>query len=163
MSSSPAEPMPASQLAHRLIVGQLQGDADHGAMVAAAERVCTLMPAGMSRWFGPYGSHALMTRALARAAADHPALATVTVDATRNPCLVGLSESATIHGAEAAIAGAVAMLTALATLIGRLIGDDLAGQILEQSLTSPSTADAVAATTPAAASGESRSSAGEQP
>ena len=107
-----------------------------------------------------------MTRALARAVAEHPALAKVTVDSTRTPCLVGLADSAVAYGPQATLAGAVEMLAALASLIGRLIGDDLASTLLEESLinsSTPRTPGTPVATKLAAVRSASRTSDAKQP
>lgn len=129
----------ALDVARRLFARELRGGADDAAVVEAAERVCARVADGLSRWFGPYGSLALITRALVRARAHHPALAGVAATAAHPPCLTGLAESARAHGAKATAEGVVAVLAALAELIGRLIGDDLAASLFEQSTPEPRT------------------------
>jgi hypothetical protein len=113
---------------------ELRGEADPAALVAAVERFGVRVPEGLARWFGPYGARALVTRALARARADHPALAAVHVTDGQPPCLTGLAESAGAHGARAAADGVLALLSSLSESLGRLIGDDLTSRLLAQSL-----------------------------
>jgi hypothetical protein len=100
---------------------------------ASGEQLFARLLAGLSRWFGPYGSAALVTRALVRAQVEHPALASVVVSSTESPSLTGFTESVQAHGSAACASGVVATLTSLAELLGRLIGDDLAASLLEQS------------------------------
>jgi hypothetical protein len=111
------------------------GEIDDVALLAAAERICMRVQDGLSRWFGPYGSMALVNRALTRAQSEHSALAAVTLSSAHAPRIVGLVESSQAHGAAATVDGIVSMLAALADIIARLIGDDLAINILEQSIT----------------------------
>jgi hypothetical protein len=88
----------------------------------------------LSRWFGIDGTNALFARALARAKAEHPALANVRYSRQSAVCLEGLVESAHIHGAGAAADGVAAILSALIELLGRLIGHDIAMRVVEQSV-----------------------------
>ncbi|MEO7456550.1 MAG: hypothetical protein ABIY52_09840 [Gemmatimonadaceae bacterium] len=125
----------AIKLARQLLGGEIHGEMSDDATIVAAEQVCTVVTAGLSRWFGAYGSHALVTRALASVQASHPALRGVAM--TEAHCLVGLAESASAHGAMATREGVVAMFAALADLLGRLIGDELALSLLQQSATLP--------------------------
>ena len=161
MAPAPHSPLPPSSdaarnVARRLFANEAGGETTDDALVAAAERVCALVSEGISRWFGPYGSLALLTRALTRAQADHPSLVSVTIAAESSWHVMGLGDSAKTHGATATVAGVVAMLAALADLIGRLIGDDLATTLLEQSVAMPlssettTTVDATVAAKPAA-------------
>lgn len=133
----PLPPSPPSggarDVAIRLLARESGGGADDAALVAAAERVCTRLSDGLSRLFGPYGSRALFTRALARAKVAHASLSAVMVSPAPSVCLTGLTESARAHGVKATAAGIIDMVAALGDLIGRLIGDDLAVKLLDQS------------------------------
>lgn len=141
----------ARDVARRLFANEARGESTDDALVAAAERVCVLVSEGISRWFGPYGSLALVTRALTRAQADHPSLASVTIATESSWRVTGLAESAKTHGANATVEGVVAMLAALTELIGRLIGDDLATNLLEQSVAMAPSSDTTATVDPTAA------------
>jgi hypothetical protein len=128
-SSAPSDEGRAA--AHRLLAGG-QSTSDPAGEVAAAERVCAEVQDGLSRWFGPYGSHALVSRALARAQTDHASLASVTISSTPPSRLVGIVQSGDPHGATATLEGIAAVLAALADLIAKLIGYDLANSLLDQ-------------------------------
>jgi hypothetical protein len=122
----------AAEFTRNLLAAESAGDASAQSIVNAAERICVRVTTGLSRWFGPYGSHALITRALATARVTHPVLAEVTM--SEEPCLTGLSNAARAHGAPAASEAIVAVVSALGDLLARLIGDDLAIGLLEQSI-----------------------------
>ena len=115
----------------------MHGESDDGALVGAAERICVRIADVLSRWFGAYGSRALIARALTRAKADHPQLAAMNVAPAPGECLTGLAESARTHGARATAEGIVGLLAALAGAIGRLIGDDLTVNVLEHGAAGP--------------------------
>lgn len=121
----------ASELARQLFSRETRGASTDDAAIAAAERICAMTLDGLSRWFGPYGSHALFMRALASAQTRDPRLSGVTMDEQAG--VAGIGEAVRVHGAPAMAEGVVATMGALAELIGRLIGDDLAIQLLEQS------------------------------
>jgi hypothetical protein len=110
-------------------------DAD---LVATVDRLCVRLATGLSRWFGSYGSAALVTRAMARARTEHPALEFVTLRPDQSPLIAGLADGAERYGATAVREGFIAMLEALAEAISRLIGEDLTTQLLEQSIAAPS-------------------------
>lgn len=124
----------------------MHGETSDDATIAAAARICVLLAVGLSRWFGPIGSHALLTRALASVRAHHPVLRGVAM--TEEARLIGLAENASAHGADATHESIVAMFAALADLIGRLIGEDLAMNVLEQSTSFPTAGRSSAPTDP---------------
>lgn len=100
---------------------------------------------GLGSWFGPYGSLALVSRALARAREDYASLADVTATLAPSLQVSGLAEVTRAHGAEATTQGAVAMLAALVDLLGQLVGYHLAINILELSVAeSPTSGSPVA-------------------
>ena len=131
-----------TELARQLFARELRGDRSVGSAVAAAGRVTVQLMGGLSRWFGPYGSQALLTRAIASVQPRHPALSGVTMSESYR--LRGLAESGSEYDAHAVIEAVVAMIASLAELLGRLIGDDLAIALLEQTTTASATGDAVA-------------------
>lgn len=106
--------------------------------VVGAERVERALAATLSRWFGPYGYHALLTRALAAARPAHPALAEVRVRSPADPTLDGLSDAARAYGGQEALAGFTSVLAAVTELLGRLIGEDMAVHLMEQAVREPS-------------------------
>lgn len=100
--------------------------------VAAAERAARELAQELARSLGPYGVHALLTRALAQARGDHPALAAVRVRAPDAFGLEGLAAATQPHGAGAVTAGVAAVLAALIDLLGYVIGDDMAVNLVSQ-------------------------------
>jgi hypothetical protein len=112
-----------------LAVGSATDDA---ALVQAAERICKCLPDGLARWFGPYGSLALVSRALAVAAEQHPSMASIEVASSPAPRLTGVASSARAHGAAATVDGVVTLIATLDELLGRLIGADMTLVLLEQ-------------------------------
>lgn len=128
-SSEPADP--AVAFARRLLDRERAGDESDAGLARALDRSCSLITAGLSRWFGLYGTRALVARALATAQRDHPSLADVGV--SDSDCLAGVSASARVHGSAVVAEGIVFTIAGLVGLLGRLIGDDLAISLLEQS------------------------------
>jgi len=104
------------------------------------ERLFERVSDGLTRWLGPYGVHALMTRALARVRPAHPALAGVAVAGrsgiTGSPLthLAGWGAVAREHGIAATMDAAAAVLASLGEQMGRLIGEELATTLLDQSV-----------------------------
>lgn len=96
---------------------------------------------GLSRWFGPYGAHALVTRAITREKGEHEVLANVVVSASATPHLTGWSDATNAVDAATTAEAAIAVLSSLHATLIRLIGDDLAETLLTQSdaATVPST------------------------
>jgi hypothetical protein len=122
----------ALEVARRLFAATDHTRADDAALIASAERICGCVPDGLARWFGPYGSLALVSRALAIAEASHPALAAVSVSTSPAPRLIGVSASAKSYGTAATSDAIITLLATLYELLGRLIGDDMALVLLEQ-------------------------------
>jgi hypothetical protein len=139
---TPPQSPTAEELARRLLAREEPAEGAPDTVAAATGRVCGRVSTNLSRWFGIDGTNALFARALVRAQADHPALATVRYSRSSAVCLDGLPESVRVHGAEAAAGGVAAILTALIDLLGRLIGPDLAMRLVEQSVTADAPADA---------------------
>ena len=127
----------ARELAERLLAsgGERRPAADEAAEpLLVARRVDRHLAAELSRWFGPYGYHALITRAVAQARSGHPALAAVRAGPPEAPYLDGLAEAAGTHGAPATLAGLAAVLATLIELLGRLIGADLAVTFVDRTI-----------------------------
>jgi hypothetical protein len=102
--------------------------------VAAAEQATRQLGDALTRWFGPYGYHALLTRALVDARSAHPVLAAVIVRSPLEPLLDGLADGARAHGNAAMTKGVTTVLATVIDLLGRLIGEDMALNLVEQSL-----------------------------
>ena len=97
-----------------------------------AEMVGRQLASTLSRWFGPYGYHALLSRALADAVRSHPSLAPVRVQGPTDPVLVRLADAAAANGIDATMGGVTTVLATIVELLGRLIGEDLAMNLMEQ-------------------------------
>ena len=120
-----------------MIDSQRDGRAAGDAVAGAAGDACGHAYKALSRWVGSDGCHALFTRALAQARADHPALEHIRLRARGEPYVEGIGE-ATMEYGDAVGAGALeAMLAGLVELLGRLIGDDMAIKLIELSLEKP--------------------------
>ncbi|MBA3671063.1 MAG: hypothetical protein H0W68_03440 [Gemmatimonadaceae bacterium] len=123
-------------MAGRLYARALNGADGDAALLAAAELLCARLVDGLARWFGGDGARTLVTRALARVQPTHPPLVSLTLGARAEsptaPCLIGLAESARVHGATNVSVGFVALLGALTEALCRLLGTELAVSILEQ-------------------------------
>jgi hypothetical protein len=131
---------PAEDVARRLLTAAAltrEGTRDGGRSsvhdpVVAAERAAEELAHVLARWFGPYGTHALLTRALGQARRGHPALETAHLGAPLAPALGRLAEAAALHGPGAVTEGVLALLAASVTLLGRMIGEDMALQLVER-------------------------------
>jgi hypothetical protein len=121
----------AVAFARRLVARERAGDQSDAGLARALERSCMLITDGLARWFGQYGTRALVTRALATAQEQHPSLAGVSVSDSH--CLEGVGAGAQLFGSAVVAEGIVSTIARLASLLGRLIGDDLAITLLEQS------------------------------
>ncbi|MEO8563856.1 MAG: hypothetical protein ABI601_17385 [bacterium] len=119
-------------MARTIFAAQSEGRTDDDALIESAERIGTCVPDGLARWFGTYGSLALVTRALAIAQAGHPALASVIVSSSPTPRLIGVSASVQSHGTSATADAIITLLATLYELLSRLIGDDMALGLLSQ-------------------------------
>jgi hypothetical protein len=123
----------ARYLAARLIArARKSGGAPATGGLGAVETAFHLVLAELSRWIGAGGCHALLTQALRKARADHPALAAIV--SASDARLDRLTESVEAHGAKEIAAGLEAALVALIDLLGRLIGDDLSTKLVEMSM-----------------------------
>lgn len=108
-------------------------DASEGSdPVAPTEDMFRALAGELSRWFGPFGYHALFSRALAEAKRHHPALDNIRIRSAADPSLEGLAESVAGYGTDAVTEGIIAMLMAFIDLLSRLIGEDMALKLLDQ-------------------------------
>jgi hypothetical protein len=107
-------------------------ESDGSDPVAATEEMFRHLDSELSRWFGPFGFHALFSRALAEARVHHPALDSVRIHSAAEPSLDGLSESTARYGADAVTEGVIASLMGFIDLLSRLIGEDMTLKLLDQ-------------------------------
>jgi hypothetical protein len=98
-------------------------------VVAATERTCIQLRAGLGRWIGAMGYRALLDRALVLVQAEHPALGGLS-------CYGGdeamITTAVRTHGATEVAAGMVALVSRLVELLGRIIGEEMALRLVEQ-------------------------------
>lgn len=125
----PPDDLPKS-LARRLVEQELSTAI--GREAAATSLLVERIYVGLSRWFGPYGALALVTRAVSRARAEHALLADVAVSASDTPHVTGWTNGSTAEESLATTEAAIAVLTSLHESLSRLIGDDLAETLLTQ-------------------------------
>jgi hypothetical protein len=111
-----------------------RGSDDTARTVADAEQAARHLVDALTRWFGPYGYHALLTRALVEARGAHPVLGAVIVRSPLEPLLDGLADGARGHGNAAMTTAVTTVLATVIDLLGRLIGEDMALHLVEQSL-----------------------------
>ena len=133
-TSPPPSPTTASEFAHGWVARETAAVSGEPARLAKVMRVCEDVQTGLSRWFGPFGSLALLNRALSRAQTEHASLLGVQFSIADPPRLGAAPDRLTAHDDAATTAGIAAMLVSLSDLIARLIGDDLAINLLTQSL-----------------------------
>ena len=102
-----------------------------------AARTTTQLADTLARWFGPYGYHALLTRALSEASRQHPLLAAVRVRDPLTPLLDGLDEALETNDPDAVLEGVTAVIAGVIALLARVIGEDMALRLVEQSMDGP--------------------------
>jgi hypothetical protein len=119
----------ASQVARLLWARASDGADSPEEVVAATERTCIQLRAGLGRWIGAMGYRALLDRALVLARAEHPVLGSLS-------CYGGdevmLTAALRTHGAAEMAAGMVALVSRLVDLLGRIIGEEMALRLVEQ-------------------------------
>ena len=125
------------------VVRAPEGDGETDLVIAHshAARVTTELAQSLARWFGPYGYHALLTRALAEAGPKHPSLAGVSVRDPLTPVLDGLDEALAAHDPDAVLEGVIAVVAGVITLLARVIGEDMALRLVERSMDGPARND----------------------
>jgi hypothetical protein len=121
-------------MARRLISSHRSERSEGDSAARAAATACDLLYQALSRWVGPDGCHALFTRGLAEARAEHPALAQIQLRARSQPYVDGVLETIMAHGDAATAEALESMLVHLVELLGRLIGDDMATKLIERSV-----------------------------
>lgn len=97
-------------------------------VAARAAHLCSQLDAGLSRWVGAVGYHALLDRALGLTRPAHPALTNVScrIDDTAS-----LESAIRVHGGQPVADGMIALLENLIDLLGRIIGEDLAAHLID--------------------------------
>ena len=83
------------------------------------------------RWFGPDGFHAVLSRALATARKDHPALAHVRIEPRSEARLTELAANAHRYRPAELRDALLSLVAATIALLSRLVGDDLVRRLLQ--------------------------------
>jgi hypothetical protein len=125
---SPASRATAQRLLARASVSDDTGASDPA---ANADRMYRAMGNMLTRWFGPYGYHALLARALAETRPAHPALAAVDIKGETDPRLDGIANAAVAYGAGATVDAVTDVAASVVELLGRLIGEDMAQKVID--------------------------------
>jgi hypothetical protein len=125
---------PARQIVRRLVDSRRHERTGADTAARAAVSACEHLYRELSRWVGPDGCHALFTRALAQAQAEHPALGQIQLRARSEPYIDGVAATIIAYGDAAAAEAFESLLVHLVELLGRLIGDDMAMKLIERSL-----------------------------
>ena len=133
---------PGREIARRLIDSRRQQRTGADTDARAAASACDHLYRELSRWVGVDGCHALFTRALAQARAEHPALSQIQLHARSEPYIDGVAATIMAHGDAATAEALESMLVRLVELLGRLIGDDMAMKLIERSLAASERGDA---------------------
>ena len=100
-------------------------------VIAAAERICVQLQAGLVRWVGKEGYRALLHRVLELARAEHPALSRVSCYGSDEQ---EIAAAVRAHGTAEVTAGMVALVATLIDLLGRIIGEEMAVELVNQAV-----------------------------
>ena len=127
----------AGELTRRLLAQWSGPDDSAQAAAAAARDACDAVSAEFSRWVGPRGYEALLSRAMAEVRATHPALAEIRFAPPAQLALIGVDDSIERFGAAATARAFAALLEAILALCVRLIGDDIVTTLVEKTMEHP--------------------------
>jgi hypothetical protein len=123
----------AVELARRMIARDAaHADAAEARDIALAlQRTCRHVSETLRDSLGDDGCNALLSRALARTEAHHPALKLIRRQDERGIHLDGVVAAAETAGSAQATAAVEALLGALMDVLGKLIGEDMAIRIMD--------------------------------
>jgi hypothetical protein len=122
---------PSLRIARRVLDREAAPAGDFAPQAAVIQRALTRVSDNLRTSMGKDGSSALMTRALSRAEAKHPALKDICRLAGGDIHLDGVSASIHVHGVAVVTAGIEALLAALLEVLIRLMGEDMAIRIID--------------------------------
>ena len=100
-------------------------------VIAAAERICVQLQAGLVRWVGTMGYRALLDRAVELARAEHPALSRLSCNGSDEQ---EIAAAVRAHGAGEVTAGMVALVATLIDLLSRTVGEEMAVELVNQAV-----------------------------
>lgn len=121
--------MTHTAVARRLWALAAPNDRPPASLATGVDRIWANLRSGLSRWIGAEGYRTLLEHALARARPEHPAL--------RGFGCLGADEKAIVaatarYGANAVVAGMVAVVSTIIGSLGQIIGEELAVRLVEQ-------------------------------
>jgi hypothetical protein len=119
------------EVARQLLARESAGGDDSETVVAGIQRTCRRVTANLCRSVGEDGCHALLTRAISRAQAEHPALRGILRAPDAGITVADVAATVDRHGAPAVLAAVEAMLVALVDILAGLIGSDMVLNILD--------------------------------
>ena len=124
---------PAARAAAQRLLARASesGDGEAPDPVTTADRVYRAMGSTLTRWFGPFGYHALLVRALAETRRAHPALRAVSIKGPTDPRLEGIAHAAAAYGSTATVTALTDVVASVVELLGRLIGEDMAAKLID--------------------------------
>ena len=100
-------------------------------VIAAADRICVQLQAGLVRWVGKEGYRALLHRVLELARVEHPALSRVSCNGSDEQ---EIAAAVRAHGTAEVTAGMVALVATLIDLLGRIVGEEMAVELVNQAV-----------------------------
>ena len=100
-------------------------------VIAAAERICVQLQAGLVRWVGTEGYRALLHRVLELARAEHPALRLISCIGSDEQ---EIAAAVRAHGAAEVTAGMVALVATLIDVLSRIVGEEMAVELVNQAV-----------------------------
>jgi hypothetical protein len=124
-------PGAAQELARLLLVLETPESPDARQAIAGAEQVLEQLRVQLARWFGADGAHALLARALDRARAEQPALASAVLESHGRVRLSSLAENSG-DSLEQLTSALTLVVAAVLTLLTRLIGADMVARVVQQ-------------------------------
>lgn len=122
-------PLTPTSVARRLWALATPDGRSPASQATGVDRIFTNLRSGLGRWIGAEGYTTLLEQALDRARPEHPAI--------RGCGCLGEDEKAiqaatARYGANAVVAGMVAVVSTLIESLGQIIGEDMAVRLVEQ-------------------------------
>ena len=126
--------MPSSaglEMARGLLAREIGGAEEPAAISAAMQRALTRVSENLRRSVGDDGYHALLSRAITRTQAEHPALIDMRRDGELDISPNGVPAIVDAHGVPAVTAALESLLASIAEVLSGLIGADMVMNLLD--------------------------------
>ncbi len=134
---TPPEPSAARDMARLLLGGLVDGNGQPKDAAAEVQRVWARTAERLRRAVGDDGYNALLSRALQRTGAEHPAVLDLRPIAGDAAHLDAVETGLEKHGTPAVTAAVEALLTEVIDILSGLIGTDMVLNLLESDGTPP--------------------------